>query len=67
MTSTAARRASEYAEYPEITAAPHPVLNKPDRGGRSTVITTHGGDLVVMGGRCQKDFSASPPRQAIAP
>ena len=30
-------------------------LIKPDRGGRSTVITTHGGDLVVMGGRCQKD------------
>jgi hypothetical protein len=27
-------------------------LIKPDRGGRSTVITTHGGDLVVMGGRC---------------
>jgi alkylated DNA repair dioxygenase AlkB len=60
-------------------------LIKPDRGGRSTVITTHGGDLVVMGGRCQKDykhsvpkqrfvagprlslnFSASPPRPAVA-
>jgi len=38
-------------------------LIKPDRGGRSTVITTHGGDLVVMGGRCQKDYKHSVPKQ----
>jgi len=40
-------------------------LIKPDRGGRSTVITTHGGDLVVMGGRCQKDYKHSVPKQRV--
>jgi alkylated DNA repair dioxygenase AlkB len=112
------------AEYPEITAAPHPVLHylaeeltahfevsysrlwmnwyrdnadgtgwhadrpadkldeavipvlslgatrrfliKPARGGRSTVVTTRGGDLVVMGGRCQKDYKHSVPKQRTA-
>lgn len=41
-------------------------LIKPDGGGRSTVIVTHGGDLVVMGGRCQKDYKHSVPKQRIA-
>jgi hypothetical protein len=40
-------------------------LIKPDRGGRSTVITTHGGDLVVLGGRCQKDYKHSVPKQRV--
>jgi alkylated DNA repair dioxygenase AlkB len=38
-------------------------LIKADAGGRSTVITTHGGDLVVMGGRCQRDYKHSVPKQ----
>lgn len=38
-------------------------LIKPNAGGRSTVIVTHGGDLVVMGGRSQKDFKHSVPKQ----
>jgi alkylated DNA repair dioxygenase AlkB len=41
-------------------------LIKPDSGGRSTVIVTHGGDLVVMGGRCQKDYKHSVPKQRAA-
>lgn len=41
-------------------------LIKPDGGGRSTVIVTHGGDLVVMGGRCQKDYKHSVPKQRAA-
>jgi alkylated DNA repair dioxygenase AlkB len=32
-------------------------------GGPSTTITTHGGDLVVMGGRCQKDYQHCVPKQ----
>jgi alkylated DNA repair dioxygenase AlkB len=35
-------------------------------GGPSTTITTHGGDLVVMGGRCQKDYQHSVPKQRQA-
>ena len=38
-------------------------LIRPDGGGPSTTIVTHGGDLVVMGGRCQKDYQHSVPRQ----
>ncbi|WP_344418799.1 alpha-ketoglutarate-dependent dioxygenase AlkB [Pseudonocardia ailaonensis] len=38
-------------------------LIKPNGGGRSTVIVTRGGDLVVMGGRCQKDYKHSVPKQ----
>lgn len=41
-------------------------LIKPDSGGRSTVIVTHGGDLDVMGGRCQKDYKHSVPKQQTA-
>ena len=41
-------------------------LIKPDSGGASTVIVTHGGDLVVMGGRCQKDYKHSVPKQRAA-
>jgi alkylated DNA repair dioxygenase AlkB len=41
-------------------------LIKPNGGGRSTAIVTHGGDLVVMGGRCQKDYKHSVPKQRTA-
>jgi alkylated DNA repair dioxygenase AlkB len=38
-------------------------LIRPDGGGPSKTIVTHGGDLVVMGGRCQKDYQHSVPKQ----
>jgi alkylated DNA repair dioxygenase AlkB len=38
-------------------------LIRPESGGPSTAIVTHGGDLVVMGGRCQKDYQHSVPKQ----
>jgi alkylated DNA repair dioxygenase AlkB len=38
-------------------------LIRPEGGGPSTTIVAHGGDLVVMGGRCQKDFQHSVPKQ----
>jgi alkylated DNA repair dioxygenase AlkB len=38
-------------------------LIRPDGGGPSTTIVTHGGDLVVMGGRCQKDYQHSVPKR----
>jgi alkylated DNA repair dioxygenase AlkB len=41
-------------------------LIRPDGGGPSRVIVAHGGDLVVMGGRCQKDYQHSVPKQRQA-
>lgn len=41
-------------------------LIRPETGGPSTTIVTHGGDLVVMGGRCQRDYRHSVPKQAQA-
>jgi alkylated DNA repair dioxygenase AlkB len=38
-------------------------LIRPAAGGPSTPIVTHGGDLVVMGGRCQKDYVHCVPKQ----
>ncbi|MFG1922785.1 alpha-ketoglutarate-dependent dioxygenase AlkB [Cryptosporangium sp. NPDC048952] len=38
-------------------------LIRPEAGGPSTTIVTHGGDLVVMGGRCQRDYRHSVPKQ----
>jgi alkylated DNA repair dioxygenase AlkB len=38
-------------------------LIRPAGGGPSTAIVTHGGDLVVMGGRCQQDYQHSVPKQ----
>jgi alkylated DNA repair dioxygenase AlkB len=38
-------------------------LIRPQGGGPSTTIVTHGGDLVVMGGRCQKDYQHAVPKQ----
>jgi 2OG-Fe(II) oxygenase superfamily len=39
-------------------------LLKPRQGGRSIVLTPAGGDLIVMGGRCQRDWRHSVPKQA---
>jgi alkylated DNA repair dioxygenase AlkB len=38
-------------------------LVKPRDGGRSTVLTPASGDLIVMGGRCQRDWRHSVPKQ----
>ncbi|WP_163509133.1 alpha-ketoglutarate-dependent dioxygenase AlkB [Fodinicola acaciae] len=38
-------------------------LVKPRKGGRSVVLTPAGGDLVVMGGRCQRDWRHCVPKQ----
>jgi alkylated DNA repair dioxygenase AlkB len=38
-------------------------LLKPRAGGRSIGLTPQGGDLVVMGGRCQRDWVHSVPKQ----
>ena len=38
-------------------------LIRPGRGGPSRVFEVHGGDLVVMGGRCQKDYRHMVPKQ----
>jgi alkylated DNA repair dioxygenase AlkB len=38
-------------------------LIRPVSGGPSKKVTVHGGDLVVMGGRCQKDYQHSVPKQ----
>ena len=39
-------------------------LLKPRQGGRSITLTPAGGDLVVMGGRCQRDWRHCVPKQA---
>jgi alkylated DNA repair dioxygenase AlkB len=41
-------------------------LIRPEGGGPSRAIVTHGGDLIVMGGRCQKDYQHSVPKQRRA-
>jgi alkylated DNA repair dioxygenase AlkB len=38
-------------------------LLKPRTGGRSVILTPRGGDLVVMGGRCQQDWRHCVPKQ----
>jgi alkylated DNA repair dioxygenase AlkB len=38
-------------------------LIKPNAGGRSRIFEAHGGDLIVMGGRCQRDHKHSVPKQ----
>jgi alkylated DNA repair dioxygenase AlkB len=38
-------------------------LLKPREGGRSIVIAPAGGDLIVMGGRCQRDWRHGVPKQ----
>jgi alkylated DNA repair dioxygenase AlkB len=41
-------------------------LIRREGGGPSTAIVAHGGDLVVMGGRCQKDYQHSVPKHRQA-
>lgn len=38
-------------------------LARPRRGGKSTVFTVNAGDLVVMGGRCQRDWVHAVPKE----
>ena len=38
-------------------------LIRPVSGGHSTVLSPAGGDLIVMGGRCQKDWRHCVPKQ----
>ena len=38
-------------------------LLKPREGGRSIVLVPAGGDLIVMGGRCQRDWQHCVPKQ----
>ncbi|MEV7320040.1 alpha-ketoglutarate-dependent dioxygenase AlkB [Streptomyces sp. NPDC093970] len=38
-------------------------LIRPEGGGASRPLVVHGGDLVVMGGRCQKDYQHMVPKQ----
>jgi alkylated DNA repair dioxygenase AlkB len=40
-------------------------LIRPISGGHSTVLAPAGGDLVVMGGRCQRDWQHSVPKQKV--
>jgi alkylated DNA repair dioxygenase AlkB len=44
--------------------APRRFLIKPRSDGRSMGITARNGDLIVMGGRCQRDWLHSVPKQA---
>jgi alkylated DNA repair dioxygenase AlkB len=44
--------------------APRRFLIKPRSGGRSTGVTPESGDLIVMGGRAQRDWLHSVPKQA---
>ena len=41
-------------------------LIRPAGGGASTSFTVAGGDLIVMGGRCQKDWQHMVPKQKTA-
>jgi alkylated DNA repair dioxygenase AlkB len=41
-------------------------LIRPTAGGPSTTVVTHGGDLVVMGGRCQRDYQHCVPKRRSA-
>jgi alkylated DNA repair dioxygenase AlkB len=36
---------------------------RPKGGGRTTSFTVRGGDLIVMGGRCQRDFEHAVPKE----
>ncbi len=47
----------------QVDGATRRFLIRPAGGGPSRTITAHGGDLVVMGGRCQKDYEHSVPKQ----
>jgi alkylated DNA repair dioxygenase AlkB len=40
-------------------------LIKPRAGGRSTILTPETGDLIVMGGRCQRDWLHCVPKRTV--
>jgi alkylated DNA repair dioxygenase AlkB len=61
---TGARR-RPHAIVPVLSlGAPRKFLLRPRGGGRSTPVTPSGGDLIVMGGRCQRDWQHCVPKQA---
>ena len=61
---TGARRRAE-SIVPVLTlGTSRRFLLRPRRGGRSMVLTPASGDLIVMGGRCQRDWQHSVPKQA---
>lgn len=43
--------------------SPRRFLVRPTGGGTSTVFTPSGGDLIVMGGRCQREWQHCVPKQ----
>jgi alkylated DNA repair dioxygenase AlkB len=54
----------EYCIVPVLSlGAPRRFLLKPRQGGRSTGLTPASGDLIVMGGRCQRDWRHCVPKQ----
>lgn len=40
-------------------------LLRPKQGGRSTTFIVESGDLIVMGGRCQRDWVHSVPKETV--
>jgi alkylated DNA repair dioxygenase AlkB len=46
--------------------APRRFLIRPTGGGPSTVFTPAGGDLIIMQGRCQREWQHCVPKQKIA-
>jgi alkylated DNA repair dioxygenase AlkB len=57
---------AEEAVIPVLSlGASRKFLIRPTRGGRSTSIIAHGGDLIVMGGRCQRDYQHMVPKQKL--
>lgn len=46
--------------------APRRFLVRPKDGGKSTVFNVGAGDLVVMGGRCQRDWVHAVPKETKA-
>jgi alkylated DNA repair dioxygenase AlkB len=45
---------------------PRRFLLRPRRGGPSIAFQPAGGDLIVMGGACQRDWHHSVPKMALA-
>jgi alkylated DNA repair dioxygenase AlkB len=54
----------ETATIPVLSlGAPRRFLIRPYGGGRSTAFTPRGGDVLIMRGRCQRDWQHSVPKQ----
>ena len=57
---------AEEAVIPVLSlGASRKFLIRHKRGGKSTSITAHGGDVIVMGGRCQRDYQHMVPKQKL--